>query len=301
MGAAPQLGGVPLPDHVGGVVVAVGTQRLPEPRVVIVVALGAPQRLARADRPACRGGPGTAPAAGARAPARTRARSRWRTCTDARPPSPGCPCRRPSPVVISSQASPLVGGAARRARRGAAVPARHPGVPVQLLRRGVHACGSRRWPALTSCVEPRSRTGRAQSCVRCSAERCRPRRAPQRQRDGHPGRRAAGTSPASAHRSPEHRARRWETLVDIPPACGPGRSRPRLGRDLLSPMDQAPPRQPQTLISVLAESVRVPPAARVVLGFSSDRSVRTWLPGPDHRQGIRRKERRPQAPMRPTF
>ena len=48
---APQLGGVPLPDHVPGVVVAVDAQRGAEPFVVVAVAGVAPQRTAvRADR-----------------------------------------------------------------------------------------------------------------------------------------------------------------------------------------------------------------------------------------------------------
>jgi hypothetical protein len=41
---APQLGRVPLPDHVSGVVVAVRAERGPEPVVVLVVAGVAPQR-----------------------------------------------------------------------------------------------------------------------------------------------------------------------------------------------------------------------------------------------------------------
>ena len=50
-GAPPQFRGVPLPDDVGGVVVAVPAQRLPDEPVVVGVAAGAGERAAvRADR-----------------------------------------------------------------------------------------------------------------------------------------------------------------------------------------------------------------------------------------------------------
>ena len=92
---APQLGGVPLPDHMGGVVVAVGAQRLAEPRVVVAVALGAPQRPAvRADRlvpPRPAGALLPDPVHG---PERRRGQGGERA-RDGRPPRPGCPCRRP--------------------------------------------------------------------------------------------------------------------------------------------------------------------------------------------------------------
>ena len=131
------------------------------------------------------------------------------------------------PVVISRQASPLVGGAARRADRGATVAARDPGGAVQLLVRGVDGADltGGRVDQLRGALEPHRPGAVVGALLR--PRRCRPRRASaaagpatRTRREALP--RSSRVLPASMSVSPRHRARRWETLVDIPPACGPG-------------------------------------------------------------------------------
>ena len=288
-GAPPQLRGVPLPDHVGGVVVAVDTQRLPELRIAIVVALVAPQRSPMGTDRLVAASPARPPLSD---PVHRTERWGGEGCEGA-----GVLGDRLRDALSASEPGGdqlpgvgLVAGAAGGARRGPPVAARHPREPVQLLGRGVEDPGLAGGDVdqLRGASQPNGTRTVVRACDR-GVDAC----VAGQHSYGQPG--SVSGNLLNAHRISHSTAhaggKPWSmshrrVVREDPPEAWSG-----------SAVADGPGTATTASYSYFGPRRVAPGAAssQIVLGYSSDRSVRTWLLGPDHRHAIRRKERRPQA------